>query len=908
MLWVVVCLVAIAAGICLSLSAKPSVVAGSLALAAWFALGGLAAQLERINVSQDDVAALIARGGLETKEPLRWVGRLRDDPEATPLGRRYTIDLQSVEEAGRTFPVRGGLRLTYYRSSDNDNPPALRAGDTVEALCRARIPRNYLDPGAFDERGYLAHQGIELLGELRSNELLHVVGPSKPSIAERFARFRGDLLTRLDALFAGRPVRIAVLRAMLLGDRSFIDSDIAETFQKTAAFHVLVLAGLHVAALAFFISWLGRLLRLPLTFTTLFTLAVLAAYLGIVQDRPPILRAALMTAIFLCARLFFRRVALLNTVALAAIFLLAAEPNDLFESSFQLSFLAAGVIAGLAIPWIDRTSTPYRRALEHLSDVTRDRLHSPRATQFRLDLRAAAAALAKKAPQRIAPHMEPFFLLPVRFGLRVWEIFLLSFCIQLGMAPLLALYFHRVSISGPLSNVFAVPLVGIIVPFGFLALALSYVSSLLGSLLAKVESVLVGLLLATMRWFSGLPHLSWRIPGPPPWLLVVFFIALTCLAAMAWSFAESRNQQNVQAPPPARRFTPEHLTFLVLLALALLIGIHPFAPHLEKARMEATVLDVGQGDSIFIGFPDGRTMLIDGGGLSGAEHIAGYQTGFDVGEQVVSPYLWSRGIKKLDVVLLTHADHDHIDGLHAVLDNFHVGQLWVGRDEDRPAYRHLLEQARARGVAVVHVAQGTDFDWDGTAGQILWPSAADASDDAQESANNESVVLRIGDGPIHFLLTGDAERQVEGALTAEHEPLQSDFLKVPHHGSKTSSTEEFLDAVMPRVAVVSLGEDNPYGHPNPATVRRYAAKNIPLFRTDINGAVTVLTDGHGLLTRAFAAGGTHGNDLRQVSAKTFRRTVLPGSRSRCLRCSAGNQQSPGVPHRPEIPTQSHPSR
>ncbi len=856
-IWLCACLVALVAGTCLSLFAKPSLVAGSLALLAWFALGGTAAQLERDDVPQNDAATLFAHHALDTKEPLRWLGRLREDPEATPLGWRYIIDLRSVEETGRTFPVHGGLRLTYYRSSDNENPPALRAGDTVEALCRARIPHNYLDPGAFDERGFLSRQGIELLGELRSIELIHAVGSSTPSLAERFARFRGDLLARLDTLFAGKPARVAVLRAMLLGDRNFINSDIAEIFQNTAAFHVLVLAGLHVGALAFFIFWVGRLFRWPMTFTTLLTLVALVTYLGVVQDRPPILRAALMTAIFLCARLLFRRVALLNTVALAAIVILAVRPSELLESSFQLSFLAAGVIAGLAIPWIDRTSTPYRRALEHLSDVTRDRLHSPRATQFRLDLRAAAAALTKRVPGRVAPHIESFFTLPPRFGLRVWEIFLLSFCIQLGMAPLLALYFHRVSISGPVSNVFAVPLVGLVVPLGFLALASSYVSSGLGLVLAKVEGVLVGGLLATVQWFSELPRASWRIPGPPSWLLLAFFATLACLAAMARSDAEKRTQQNIRVPLAKRTSVPERLALLMLFALAVLVGIYPFAPSLEKSKLEATVLDVGQGDSIFIAFPNGRTMLIDGGGLSAAEHIGGYQTGFDVGEQVVSPYLWSRGLKKLDVVLFTHADHDHIDGLRAVLDNFRVGQLWVGRDEDRPAYHHLLAQARAHGVAIVHVAQGTNFDWDGTDGQILWPSAADASDEAPEGANNESVVLRIADNSVHFLLTGDAERQVEDALTEEHEPLQSDFLKVPHHGSKTSSTPEFLDAVMPRVAVVSLGEGNPYGHPNPATVQRYAAKGIPFFRTDVNGAVTVSTDGHTLLTQVFASSGTH---------------------------------------------------
>lgn len=847
-LWLAAGAIVIFAGLLLALAWKKIAAAWILALAAWFALGAIAMQIAQRDVAPDDAAILITSGKIDTGEPLRWSGLLREDPERLPWGLRYTINLEQVETSGKATPLRGGLRLSYYFGHENETPPKLRAGDRVEALCRARIPRNYQDPGAFDERGFLKRQDIELLGTLRSTELIEKTGPADLTIARRFARARGDLLSRLVKLYPGNPDRIAALRAMLLGDRNFVNSELAETFQKTAAFHVLVVAGLHVGALAIFVFWLCRLLRLPIAATTVVTLVVLAAYLGIVQDRPPILRAALMTAIFLCARLLFRRVALVNTAALAALILLIARPDELFDASYQLSFLAAGVIAGLAVPWIDRTSTPLRRALEHLGDVTRDRLHSPRATQFRLDLRAAANALAAKVPKRFAGYAEPLFTVPVRLGLRLWEIVLLSFCIQLGMMPLLAVYFHRVSLSGPASNVPAVLLTTLIVPLGFLSLAASYVWSGLAAVISKGVSILAGWLLGSVGWFSRLPRASWRIPGPPHWFLTVFMAILTCLAAIAWLAAEQHQGQRRPVGNPPKKHGMEWLTLSALLASAIVVATCPFRPSLARGKLEATVLDVGQGDSIFIGFPDGRTMLIDGGGAAGAERVGGYQSGIDIGEQVVSPYLWSRGIKKLDVVLLSHAHHDHIDGLRAVLNNFRVGQLWVGRDENARAYRDLLAEAAAHRIKILHEKQGDGFDWDGVRGQILWPADETL---APAAANNDSVVLRLKDGGIRFLLSGDIERQVETTLTQEHEPLTADFLKVPHHGSKTSSTQAFVDAVTPRVAVISVGEGNSYGLPNAETIDRYRAKGIRLFRTDRAGAVTALTDGHTLAVHEF---------------------------------------------------------
>jgi competence protein ComEC len=344
------------------------------ALAAWVALGSLAFGIEQAAVPANHVTRLIAANRIDLTEPLRWRGRLREDPLMMPWGRRYEIDVEQVESAGQIIPASGGLRANIY---NNPRQPieiveTLRAGDRVEALVRARTPRNFLDPGAFDIHGYLARQRIDLIGSLKSGELLRLVDRPAPILLQRLARMRGNLLARLDVLFAGQPDREAVLRAMLLGDRSFVDSETVTAFQKTSVYHVLVVAGLHVGALAVFFFWLGRRLRFSVGAASLVTLLSLAGYVGMVQDRPPILRAALMVALYLCARPFFRRVELLNTIALAALVILFWKPSLLVDSSFELSFLAAGVIAALALPWMDRTSAPYRAGLAHLGDVTRD--------------------------------------------------------------------------------------------------------------------------------------------------------------------------------------------------------------------------------------------------------------------------------------------------------------------------------------------------------------------------------------------------------------------------------------------------------------------------------------------------------------------------------------------------------
>jgi competence protein ComEC len=810
------------------------VTAAFLGAAAWLCLGFTAANLERASTSPDLASTLIESGKVDSSAALRWRGRLRSDPLELPWGTRFEIDLSYVETSGGAMPVTGGMRLTYYRDETKGSfPPELRAGDEIEALTRASSIHNFGNAGSFDYRGYLARQGIQLQATLRSGQLLTIVGHPRLTISDRLARARGRLLGSLDTLFAARPDVAALSCAMLLGDRSFVDRDRVLAYQKTGVYHVLVLAGLHVGALTAFFIWAGRRMRLGFASRTLVSLLALVSYIGIVEDRPPILRAALVAMLYLFARVLYRRMDLLNMAALSALAILIARPAEITDASFLLSFSAVGIIGALAVPWIEHSSEPFRRGLDHLADVTRDVSHSPRVIQFRIEMRAVTSWLSARLPRLAAPNGNRLVVVPLRACLYLWELVVISAILQLGMLAPLAYYFHRVTLAGPFANVPAVLLTGLAVPLGFFTLATSLVSNALAGFMAKGLGLILAALDASVQRFAEWHGASYRIPGPPLFIIAIFAVFAIALSAVIrsrrngwWKFA----------------------AVMPLLATAAIIATYPFPPRLSGQKLELTVLDVGQGDSLFVSFPGGHTMLVDGGGELGSFRSAGMRSGIDIGEDVISPYLWSRGFKQIDVVALTHAHEDHLGGLPAVLENFRVQELWLGRDIQIEAYRNLLAVAREHGVRISHLKQGDSFSRENVSGTILWP---DDTSESQAAKNDDSLVMRLTDGSQSFLLAGDIERPSERKILAEDQPVGVNFLKVAHHGSKTSTTDPFLAAAHPAFAAISVGRDNSFGHPSPEVTERLEAAGVHVYRTDRDGAITATTDGNSLTVSTF---------------------------------------------------------
>jgi competence protein ComEC len=817
--------------------------AAILSLLCWVGLGALAMVIAARPLPAEHILSRIAAGEIELKTPLRWYGQLRGEPSRLPWGYGLELELSRVETAAGVLPVAGGMRVSFTPKENDPALPEVHAGDGVSVLAQARRPLVFRDEGAFDRREYLAQQNIHLLATLRASSLLERVSSPAPTMATRLACLRAVLRERLDALYPRAPETAGILRAMLLGDRSFVDRAESVDFQKTGVFHVLVVAGLHVGALAFFVYWVGRQLKLPRTLATVVLLAVLLGYILVVEQRAPVLRAGLMAGIVVLASLFYRRMEILNSAAVAALVLLIFHPTALLDTSFQLSFLAIGCIGGIALPWMEKRVQPYARALYGWRDVTRDGAFSPEQVQFRLDLRDAARTFTRRLSAKTAKVAQDCGVLGFRWFLRGVELVALSVVLQFGMLPIMARDFHRVTLLGPLANLLAVPLTGVIVPLGFFTLG----GAMLAPSLARVLAWPLGWLVAVqghiVRWFAVVARGSYRIPGPPLWTVVMFFASGLLLAIC------------LRAGKNSWRWMRWAATGGVLVG-ALVIATYPFPAPVERGALEVDVLDVAQGDSILVISPRGSTLLIDGGGRFAGFRGREEAPGPDPGEEAVSAYLWSRGIQRLDAVALTHAHQDHIGGLLAVMENFHVGQLWLGRETQTPALGRLKEIAARNHVLIEHELRGQSFDWDGVRVDFLWPEIP-PEEVAPSAKNNDSLVMRLQYKERSILLPGDAEKQAEYAMVAEDDPgeLHADVLKVGHHGSKNSTMPEFLERVGPRIAIISAGEENPYGHPSSELLERLEESGARILRTDRDGAVRVITDGHQIRVSCFVGCG-----------------------------------------------------
>ena len=737
--------------------------------------------------------------GYHNLGPVQVDGIVVDDPESSGAMSRLRLRVHRVAVDGIWADESEDILVTLTASqelAEYRDPPFFRYGDSLLLIGQLEPPPEVEE---FDYPGYLARQGVGSVMSFPEVTLVDYEGGGSV-----FRRWLYDSRRGLaNSLKRTLPEPHAAFgQTLLLGLRDGLDADVVDAFRRTGTSHVLAISGLHIgvvlsAGLSLGAWTIGRRRHLYL----LAPLLLIWAYALLAGMSPSVTRAAIMGSVYLFALLLGRPKSALPALGLAATVMVALNPSTMWMISFQLSFASVAGIALFADPIFDRVRTALERHLQ------------PDGVTHRI-----ASSIA--------------YLVAVGTAATV------------ATAPLVAFYFREVPLVGIPTTVLLLPAL----PFVLVSQA---ATALVGLVSAALAETLGWLAWASTGYIVGVVDLVGKLPAQPvqtgplaPVLVWLYYIVLCVLLV--------RGRVGTTAPSRVRGLTGMDLSVGKIIMEAastqwLLIAVAAFTSALlwflalsqPDREMRVVFLDVGQGDSIFITTPAGQQVLIDGG--PDPRHTSQLLGG-----------MMPPGDRTIELVVLTHPHSDHVAGLVEVLDRYRVDHVLQRRVEYESALYEAWHRAVEREGAmateastgqVIHLGDGAYLEVISPDDRLLLS--------AGEDVNNASVALRLVYGRVRFLLSGDISGEVEAILVGRRAVVDSEVLKVAHHGSSTSSRPDFLDAVSPAVAVISVAADNRFGHPHPQTLaalRRHVAPET-VYTTKDRGTIDFTTDGSRLWVR-----------------------------------------------------------
>ncbi|MFO8084117.1 MAG: ComEC/Rec2 family competence protein, partial [Desulfobacterales bacterium] len=723
-----------------------------------------------------------------------------DTPVAAYSNRqKFILRTETLERNTKNFTVTGKIRVTV-----SGRGPELILGDRIVFFGKVKPIRNFHNPGGFDYKRYMAFRKVYGTVYVSAQKLILLKRHSETGIGMIIADTRRKISDLIDK--TGQGTENGVLKALIVGDRNSISNDLRQTFNRAGIGHLLAISGLHIGIVAtgaflifkVLLSHIKFLLWHAWTKKAAVPLSVIPVFIyGLLSGMSPSTqRAVIMVTVFLAAFLFEREHDPMNTLAVAALLILVVHPPSLFSISFQLSFTAVlAILYGLS-----RVQTPWRS-----------------------DSRGI------KTPIRVRVATKLFYFLMV------------SFFAILGTLPLSMFYFNQISLVGLFANFIFVPLIGfVVVPLGLMSVFLYPLSGSVALGCLKAAAVVLEQALGMVHFFADLPFAAVKTITPSYLEMGCFYILFWAVLSLGYGSSNTPTEQDnlqdnlpgAEDNAPGKSFIRKPSAIIALLVILVLSAdaCYWFYNRFWHNDLRVTMIDVGHGNAALMELPEGYNILIDGGGFSD-------NSIFDTGARIIAPFLWQKKIKTVDTLVLSHPNSDHLNGLIYIAEHFNVKNVWTNNESVNTfGYKKFMETIKKNKIHMPDFKQiSGSRDINGVCIDILYPQENFIERRIKESwrdLNNNSLVLKASFGEKSFLFPGDIEMRAEYELAAiAGDKLKSTVLLTPHHGSKTSSTERFIEKVNPEVIIISCGWQSRFGFPHPSVLKRYKEKGCRILGT-----------------------------------------------------------------------------
>lgn len=717
------------------------------------------------------------------KEPMQKVkAEIISDPEEKEYKVVYQINILEAQNCQEFIYTKWMLNVKKSKNIQ------YKYGDVIYIIAKFNKPEKARNYKGYDDSIYLKSKGFCGRADATYIENAYI-RYNNNWIQNICHNIKSDISSKLCKILSKETVGIAL--GILIGDKTKISDDTEEDFRKGGLMHILAISGMHVSYIIIGISSLfGKAKNKIIKIISILLMIFFMILTGMTTS---IMRAVIMAVISVLAKILHRKSDIYTNLSISTFIILAINPYYILDIGFELSFMATIGIVFL-----------HPRLLKILKKILK--IKEENKTEKYL----------KKKVKTLKEKLEELIK---KFLITIIEGFSISVSANILIMPILISNFNTLSLTFWISNILVSPFIGPIIFLGYISYFISFASITLSKIILIPLENIINLLIIITKEISKNPLSSIIVKTPYLIEIVIYYLFILFYVYRMKIKKKTRH------------------IICVLMIIALLSNYAFY--FIYNKELQINFVDIGQGDCTLICTPQGKNILIDGGGSENSS--------YDVGKNILFPYLLSRRIKKIDYIFISHFDSDHVGGLIYILKELKVKNIIMGiQYEECENYKNITKIAKDKNIKVKVVEAGkkvkieNDVYFD-----ILWPSKDNMI--SQNAINNNSLVCKLTYKNFSMLFTGDIEKEAEDAILSRYknnnEILRVNILKVAHHGSKTSTICNFLTVVNPKYAVIGVGKDNKFGHPSDITIENLNKENIQIYRTDQMGEIVIRTDG-----------------------------------------------------------------